>query len=160
MALAAGCDFKHHLFLRCTVSTLFGERKELRVHKFPIRAHAPQAQPSKPQTHDQTGPQGSPRGLPKKDHLPPLTISSEASTETKPSHHILTVPVSFSSFLPSLLSPPLFASFFFILIAHFHLCFLFLSPYSKKSFMHSLILSNGVTFFLWQRPSFPQDLFL
>ena len=49
---------------------------------------------------------------------------------------------------------------FFVHISHFLVFFIFPQPAAQEIFfMDSLVLSNNVTFFLWQRSSFPHDLF-
>ena len=91
--------------------------------------------------------QGRPPQLSRSPTWPQI---SNASAETKPTHILLTLPVSFSS----VSSSPLFA-------ALFHgPCPTFSSPTAQKIFFtHGLVFSDDVTLFLRQRSCVPQHPF-
>ena len=74
---------------------------------------------------------------------PRLNIS-KASTETKPSHRLLTLTVLFCAFSPSLFSH--FTAFFFILLTNFRRPFFFISPIFPQPAAQEIFLMHSLVF--------------
>ena len=75
---------------------------------------------TKPQTHDQTGPQAYPKGIPRKIttilHISPLT--KKASTQKEPTSSFILLTVTVSFFSPFLLLFSQFLLFFHVYFSH------------------------------------------